>query len=312
MTLQQLQYIVTLDDTKNFSKAAAACFVTQATLSTMVKKLEEELDIVLFDRKTSPIITTDCGKEIIEAARLTLMQAHKVQDVAQKAKGKIQGRVIIGIIPTIAHSFLPIVGNTLLEKYPNLQMEFRELPTEHLLQQIKEGRLDFGIISTPFQGLKDFEQEILYYEKLYVYGNLTANKKYLIPEDIKSEKIWLLQEGNCLRDQIMSFCELKKTSKKERLSFQTSSMETLLNMVDHAGGLTLVPELYLRNICQERTSKINDFKKPFPVREISMVYYRPYAKFRLAQLLITEIKSIMLPLLKTSTLKNTEQIMVKH
>ncbi|TDB68828.1 LysR substrate-binding domain-containing protein [Arundinibacter roseus] len=310
MNLQQIQYIVALDKFKNFSHAAESCFITQATLSTMVKKLEEELDIVIFDRKTNPILTTECGKELIEEAKKILWHSNNLKQLSSTLKGNIEGELRIGVIPTIAGNLLYRVIPDLILKFPKLKLFISEINTSSIIQKIKMGELDAGIVSTPLN-VDGIDEEILYYEKLLVYGNQNRNKKYLIPEEISTEKIWLLEEGNCLREQVINFCGLNPKKMHENLHFQPNSFETLLSFVDRLNGLTLIPELYFMDLPLEKKSKVIDFQTPVPVREVSVIYHRPYAKLRLVNTLIKEIKETILPLLSTSTLKNNEIVIAK-
>lgn len=312
MNLQQLEYIIAVDKTKNFSLAAESCFVTQATLSTMIKRLEEELDVVLFDRKSNPVITTDCGKELLEYAKKSIFYAHGLKETSQIIKGKITGKLNIGIIPTIANSIITKGIKPLLEKYPNLELEITEITTSGILKNLKEGFIDVGIISTPISKASEFEEEILYYESLLVYGDIYNGKKYLLPKEIINEKVWLLEEGNCLRDQFINLCSLNKKKIKEHFHFNANSLDTLLNVVDNFGGLTLIPELYAESLSPERKKKITEFEAPFPVREISLLYYRPYAKHRLIKMLSKELKTQIIPILKTNEMEKSEQIIVKN
>jgi LysR family hydrogen peroxide-inducible transcriptional activator len=310
MNLQQLEYIIALDKLKNFSKAAETCFITQATLSTMVKKLEEELDVVIFDRKTNPIITTDCGKEIIEEAKKAVYHTQNLKEMSSLIKGKTEGELKIGIIPTIASSLLKRIIPEMIIKYPKLKFIISEITTSNIVNQIKLGLLDVGIVSTPLN-LPDIEEEILYYEKLMVYGKNNKDKNYLIPKEISKEKIWLLEEGNCLRNQVMNLCQLKPKKLDQNLYFQPNTFETLMGFVDTLDGLTLIPEMYYLDLSAEKKTKVSDFQTPFPVREVSVIFHRPYAKLRLLTTLIKEIKEKIIPILATNHLKNNEMIITK-
>ena len=203
MNIQQLEYIVAVDQFKNFSKAADHCYITQATLSTMIKKLEEELDVVIFDRKNNPVMTTDEGKQIVAQAVKILQETYYLKEIAKNNVHDISGTIKIGIIPTIANSLLPIVLMPLLKKYPELMIEMYEVTTNNILKQLKEGTLDMGILATPLE-TEEIEEEILYYETLMVYGAMNKDTQFIIPEDIKRHKIWLLEEGNCLRNQVIN------------------------------------------------------------------------------------------------------------
>ncbi len=311
MNLQQLEYILALDKFKNFSKAAESCFITQATLSTMVKKLEEELDIVIFDRKTNPIITTDCGREIVDEAQKVLFHSRRLKQLASELKDIIEGELKIGIIPTIASNLLHRIIPVILAKYPDLELNIQEITTNNIVAKLKTGEIDVGIVSTPLS-LVEIEEDVLYYEKLMVYGNVKQNNtKFIDPKDIADEKMWLLEKGNCLTDQIINVCSLNTKKINSNLKFYPSSFESLLNIVDNLEGLTLIPELYFLDLSKERAANVNDFNAPYPVREISIVFHRPYAKLRLIKAVSEEIKAIILPILQTSKLKNNEMKIAK-
>lgn len=311
MNLQQLEYIVALDKFKSFSRAAETCFITQATLSTMVKKLEEELGTVIFDRKTNPIITTDVGKSIVEEAKKVLLHSSNLKQISSNINAKTEGELRIGIIPTVAGNLLHRILPLLLENYPQLKLTIQEITTSNIVKQLKSGELDVGILSTPLN-MPELEEDILYYEKLMVYGKAKQNNTvYLSPKDLTNEKIWLLEQGNCLTNQIVNVCSLTSKQLSSNLKFSPNSFDSLLNIVDNLKGLTLIPELYFADLPEERKANVRDFEAPFPVREISMVYHRPYAKLRLITVLAEEIKQTILPLLHTTKLKNSDMMIAK-
>lgn len=303
MNIQQLQYIIALDRYKNFTKASESCFITQATMSTMIRRLEEELDVVIFDRKANPILTTDAGKEIIAEAEKALVHIKNMTTLAKEDNGVFEGNVRIGIIPTIANSLLPLVLKPVMQQYPKLEITVTEITTENVLDQLKDNQLDFGIISTPVDA-KGYDTEVLYYEPLKVYGKLRSNKKYLMTSDLSSETHWLLEDGHCIRDQIMSYCSLQnKDNQLSNLRFQSHSFETLLNMVDSFGGLTIIPELYVKTLPEKQQSKIQEFEKPFPVREVSIISYRSEVKAGLGKALAEKIRQIVGDVLKVDLKK---------
>jgi len=298
MNIQQLQYIIALDRYKNFTKASESCFITQATMSTMIRRLEEELEVTIFDRKANPIITTDAGKEIISEAEKALVHIKKMALVAKEDNGDFEGNVRVGIIPTIANSLLPLILKPVMEQYPKLEIAITEITTGNVLEQLKGNQLDFGIISTPVDA-KGYDSEVLYYEPLKVYGKIRSNKKYLMTSDLIRETHWLLEDGHCIRDQIMSYCSLQnKDNHLSNLKFQSHSFETLLNMVDSFGGLTIIPELYVQTLSEKQQSKILEFEKPYPVREISMISYRSDVKARLGKALAEKIRQLVSEVLK--------------
>jgi LysR family hydrogen peroxide-inducible transcriptional activator len=285
MNLQQLDYVLAVDKLKSFTKAAEACHVTQATLSAMIKKLEEELGVILFDRKSNPVITTESGRLVVEEARKVVLHSRLLTDKARGLSGKIEGHIRLGIIPTIANALLPRIIKPILEQFPDLSFEISEITTANIVRQLKEGSLDLGILSTPLAD-SALDYRLLYYESLMVYGQVDADKKYLIPDDIRQHRIWMLEEGHCLRAQMVNLCSLKKTEKyRDHLQFEASSFETLINMVDAFGGLTLIPELYYLSLSEEKKKRVSFFEMPLPVREVSLVYHRPYAKLHLIEAL---------------------------
>ncbi|GAB4123702.1 MAG: LysR substrate-binding domain-containing protein [Raineya sp.] len=311
MNLQQLEYIVALSELKNFSRAAERCHITQATLSAMVKKLEKELDVVIFDRKTSPIVVTDLGKEIVQQAKKVLLEAQELKNISKNNKEKVEGSIIIGIIPTVANALLPKILKKIIQKYPQLICQIREITTQSLIKELREGRLDVGILATPLN-IDDIEENVLYYEMLMVYGTLENDKKYLLPEELKEHKIWMLEEGHCLREQIIQLCSLEKKKEfPENFTFEANSFDTLLNIVDDFGGLTLIPELYYQSLPQNRKQKVSFFQSPIPVREISLVYFRPFAKYRIIHALVQEIKAIVSPELMSGAYPKHELSIVK-
>ncbi|MBD1208493.1 MAG: LysR family transcriptional regulator [Ignavibacteria bacterium] len=311
MNIQQLEYLVAVDRLKNFTKAAEYCNVTQATLSTMVKKLEDELECVLFDRKSNPILTTETGQAIIDECRIILAHCRQIKEKAKKHNGAIEGTIKIGIIPTIAGSLLPKIIKSLLETYPKLLVEIVEIPTQSIIKQLKEGTIDAGIIATPGTD-ETIEETILYYEALMVYGEVDKTMKYIMPEEIKNSKVWLLEEGHCLREQFIQLCALKKKdSKPHNLTFDANSFETLLGMVDEFGGLTLIPELYYQSLPKEKQDKVSFFHAPIPVREVSLVYYRPFAKERIIGALADFITGNIAETLLSKRYSNAELVIAR-
>jgi LysR family transcriptional regulator, hydrogen peroxide-inducible genes activator len=311
MNLHQLEYLVALDEHKSFSKAAEACFITQATLSTMIKKLEEELGLVLFDRKSSPVITTDYGKEILKEARKVLFHTQRMRDRSHEIRGVVEGTLRLGIIPTVAANLLHRVLPPILKKYPGLTIRVQEITTANILNKIKSGDLDAGIISTPYLG-SDLEEEILYYEKLMVYGaGSTARQRFSSPYELNKQHLWLLEKGNCISDQILNVCQLTEKKMSGNLNFHPNSFESLLNIVDTMKGLTLIPELYVMDLDRKRKKNVHDFVAPFPVREISLVFARPYARQRILSAVATEIRHIICPLLQTTKLKNKDMMIAQ-
>jgi LysR family hydrogen peroxide-inducible transcriptional activator len=278
----------------------------------MIKRLEEELDLVLFDRKTNPVLTTDSARPILDLARQAVEAARRIKEISGNESNRVVGGLKMGVIPTIANSVLPLIMKPLLHEYPQLKLEVREITTQSILKQLRSGEIDVGLVSTPVKGDEDFEKKVLYYEALFVYGTpASKKKKFLMPKELVHDKIWLLEEGHCLRDQFVNLCSLNKKRLGDQFVFESGSFDTLLSMADQFGGLTVVPELYVKTMAKERRSKIYQFVSPYPVREVSLLINRPHVKAQLVSVLIAEIKKAVMPLLMTNEVKKSEQVIVK-
>jgi LysR family hydrogen peroxide-inducible transcriptional activator len=289
VNIQQLEYILAVDQFKSFSKAADYCHVTQATLSAMVKKLEEQLDIVIFDRKANPIATTENGREVLVQAQQVVAHANALLSSSKAINQKIEGKVKLGIIPTIASSVLPLIMKPLVEKYPLLHLEIHEVTTNQMIKDLREGKLDVGILSTPIAST-DLETQILYVEDLRLYGYLSGGKQQISQSALSQERIFLLQEGHCLRDQIIQLCDLKKNkSLPSNLTVESNTFDTLLNLVDTFQGMTLLPSLYVRQLSESRSRHLLEIQDGSLRREVSICYYRPYAKWNIINRLADEI-----------------------
>ena len=302
MNFQQLEYIVAVDMHRHFEKAAEHCFVTQATLSMMIKKLEQELDVVIFDRSKQPVVPTAVGKNIIEQARVVLRETVQLKQLSSAAKTGLQGELKIGIIPTLAPYLLPLFLTDFLKKYPSLKLRIVEQTTEHLLQLLAIDKLDVGIMATPLME-KGYLEKHLFYEEFKVYvseDNKSLKKKYILAEDIDINKLWLLEEGHCLRSQVLNLCEIQKQQAiVHHLDYETGSIESLLKITEMNGGITIVPNLATLHFSKIKTERLRHFKPPVPVREISLVTYRHFVKKGLLQLLETAIMEAVKPYLNS-------------
>jgi LysR family hydrogen peroxide-inducible transcriptional activator len=294
MNLQQLEYIVAVDTWRHFSTAAEKCNITQPTLSMMIQKLELELEIKIFDRSKQPVVTTAIGQKVIEQARIVLSEAGNLKKVIAEQKQDIAGELRIGIIPTLAPYLLPLFLNNFLKKYLNLKLKIVELTTQQIIQQLESQRLDAGILATPLK-VASLKEIPLFYEQFVVYASQNEKlmkKKYLLADDIDVNHLWLLEEGHCLRSQVVNLCELKrKETLMQNLDYEAGSIETLKKMVDMNNGITILPELALRDLSKAQEKNIRFFKAPAPVREISIVTYRYFVKYNLIEALRKEILS---------------------
>jgi LysR family hydrogen peroxide-inducible transcriptional activator len=294
MTLTQLEYIVALDTHRHFVLASEKCFVTQPTLSMQIQKLEEELGVKIFDRTKQPVIPTEIGARIIAQARTVLREAGLIVEMISDQKDTLTGELRIGVIPTIAPYLLPPLFKNIRENYPQVKLVVKELITEDVIHELKNNRLDCGIVVTP---LKDasIKEDVLFYEELFVYvsrKNLLFDKKYVIPAEINPDQLWLLEEGHCFRSQILNLCELQKHTGLN-FKYETGNIETLKRMVDKTDGLTILPELAVMEFAKPQLKYVKRLKEPSPAREVSLVTHRDHLKTKLIQLLKEEVLSIV-------------------
>lgn len=293
ITLTQLEYIAAVDTYRHFGKAAEACFITQPTLSMQIKKLEEDLEIIIFDRSKQPLIPTDVGSRIIEQARVVLSQADEINNIVKDHKNQVSGMLRIGIIPTLAPYLLPIFVGNYKKKYPNIFIKIVEATTENIIKLLNKDLIDVGILVTPLHEEKIIEKP-LFYEEMLIYansGHKLHTQKEINVKDIATPEIWLLSDGHCFRDQVINLCSyLGTTDSQLPFHFEAGSLETLMNIIDKEGGVTLIPELAKATMSQKRAYNVKNFTNIKPLREVSLVYSRHFAKHKLIELLWREIK----------------------
>jgi LysR family transcriptional regulator, hydrogen peroxide-inducible genes activator len=292
MTFTQLEYAVAVDTWRHFAKAAATCFVTQPTLSMQLHKLELELGVKLFDRSKMPVVTTAAGKEIITHARKIIAERDELLDVLQLRKGALAGELKIGIIPTLAPYLLPLFIPSFTKKYPEIKLIVNELTTDIIISRLREGKIDAGVLVTPLNenGIKE---DVLFYEEMLAYispKNAAYKKTYVLPGDIDPNKLWLLEEGHCFRTQIANLCQLRKASiEGSHFEYEAGSLETLRRLVEIYDGITILPELATLDMPAKQRKLLRKFKKPEPVREVSIVIHRDHLKKRLIDAMKKEI-----------------------
>jgi LysR family hydrogen peroxide-inducible transcriptional activator len=292
MNIQQLEYVIAVDTHRHFVKAAAKCFVTQATLSMMIKKLEEELDVKIFDRSHQPVVPTEIGNKIIAQAKKILYESSRLKEMVQDEQAELKGELRIGVIPTLAPYLLPLFMNSFLKRYPSVKLKISEFTTDQIIQKLEQHDLDAGLLSTPLNQ-PSIKEDVLFYEQFLVYasaGEKILKKKFVLANDIDINRLCLLEEGHCLRSQVFNLCELRNKEQEFRqLDFETGSIETLKRMVEVDQGITIIPMLALQAMTAKQKQNIRYFKAPVPVREIGLVTYRYFVKEKLIQSLKDEI-----------------------
>jgi len=290
MTLTQLEYMIAVDTYRHFVLAAEKCFVTQPTLSMQLQKLEEELGVKIFDRTKQPVIPTEIGARIIAQARVVLRESGMIKQLIHDEKDVMTGELRIGIIPTLAPYLLPTLFKQVRAKYPQLELVIKETITEEVIHELKNNRLDCGLVVTP---LKDasIKEDVLFYEELFVYvsrKNALYDKKYVLADDIDPNQLWLLEEGHCFRSQVLNLCELRKSGDLH-FKYATGNIETLKRMVDKSDGLTILPELAVMEFNKTQMKLVKRLKDSSPAREVSLVTHRDHIKTKLIQTLKEEI-----------------------
>jgi len=291
MTITQLEYIVALNEYKSFSKAAKFCFVTQPSLSMQIQKLEEELNLIIFNRKIKPIKPTTEGLQIINAARKIIQEKKSIQIFAQGYHKDVIGEVSIGIIPTIAPYLIPKFLSTFQTKFPNLKLNIFETTTENIYNAINEGKLDIGIL-VPITN-QEMTCIPLFFEELFLFSNVLL-KNGELDQNIIPEKLWILEEGHCLSNQIASICNLRNKSNSDtQIVYKTGSLETMLRLAENGMGQTIIPHMLVDYVSETVKKKI--FKIPFntPVREIALIYSENYNRKGVIDALKDEIISVI-------------------
>jgi len=291
MTITQLEYIVALNEYKSFSKAAKFCFVTQPSLSMQIQKLEEELNLIIFNRKIKPIKPTTEGLQIINAARKIIQEKKSIQIFAQGYHKDVIGEVSIGIIPTIAPYLIPKFLSSFQTKFPNLKLNIFETTTENIYNAINEGKLDIGIL-VPITN-QEMPCIPLFFEELFLFSNVLL-KNGELDQNIIPEKLWILEEGHCLSNQIASICNLRNKSNSDtQIVYKTGSLETMLRLAENGMGQTIIPHMLIDYVSETVKKKI--FKIPFntPVREIALIYSENYNRKGVIDALKDEIISVI-------------------
>ncbi len=278
MNLRDLHYLVALADHRHFGRAAAASFVSQPTLSTQIKKLEDELGVALVERAPRKIMLTPVGHDIAERARRILAEVDQLKESARRTRDPEAGSVRLGIFPTLAPYLLPHVLPTIRERFPRLELLLVEEKTEIILRQLREGRLDVGVLALPLHD-DQLHVEFLFDEPFVLAVpsmHALARRSTLSLHDLANERLLLLEDGHCLRDQALDVCTLAGSG--ERNGFRATSLETLRQMVAANVGITLLPTLSTKPpVAHSNDIHLLRFRDSHPSRRIGMVWRRSSA-----------------------------------
>ncbi len=294
MTLVQLQYVLAVAEHKNFTIAADKSFVTQPTLSMQIQKLEKELNIDIFDRTSHPIKITQIGEKIVAQAKTILMEANRMKHLVNEEKGLLEGDFIIGVIPTVLPSLVPLFYKTFQKNNPKSNLIIKELQTDKIIKGIKDGSLDFGIVVSPL-----FEDQIiekpLYYEPLVAYvpnGHRLSDKDKINEDDLNTSDLLILQEGHCFRNNVLALCDTSNL-KNRPIKLDSGSFEALVKLANDGYGMTLLPALVADDLPQEYKKFVKNFESPVPTREVSLIFHQSQLRDSFEKELINTIQSIL-------------------
>lgn len=292
MTLQQMEYIVALDKYRHFARAAESCGITQSTLSSLIQKLETELDVTIFDRNSHPIKPTQLGEEIINQAKILLFNASQIEEIVSTHKGESIGKVRLGIASTIAPYILPKMFKHLSKEHPDIDLYVEEARIATIIQKLERAELDLALLATPLNNNELLEIPI-YTERFVAYVSPNEHiyqHEVLDTSALPIENVWVLREAYCPNHGIFPFCQ---SNSGKRATYEAGSIETLVKIVDENGGYTIIPELHVPLLNNDQQRNIRHLHNPKPTREIAFVIRRDYARERLLNILVDAIKTVI-------------------
>ncbi len=291
MTLQQLEYVIAVANIGNFAKAAEACHVTQPTLSTMIQKLEEEIEAKIFDRSHQPIRPTPVGVHIIKQAQNVIEQAKNIKEIVRESRQSLSGTFRIGILPTIAPYLLPRFLPTLTKKHPEIDIRVAEMKTSQIKDALKKGEIDAGILAM-IPEMSDYDHQSLFYEQYFAYVSSDSrlyDLETIRTSDLVNEELWLLDQGHCFRDQLIKFCQLK-SARKSRVTYNLGTLETFMRMVENGRGVTFIPALAVEQLSETQRKLVRPFAIPCPTRQIILITNTDYIRRLLIETISNEIR----------------------
>lgn len=279
MTIIQLQYLIEVANCGSFSAASEHCFVTQPSLSMQIKALEEELGVILLDRSKKPVIPTEAGALVIAQAQETLKAYNTIRESVAELKGEIAGKLRLGVIPTIApyllHKFIP----DFVKRYPKVELEIREMVTADIIEALKRDKIDAALVASGTCGEGIIERD-LFSDTFFAYvspSNPLFERSNIRFEDIDMNDLIMLSRGNCMRDQIIELCEARR-GLPSHYYFESSSLDTLMRIVDCTSCMTIIPEMALEYIPASRKRQIKTLAKSATSRRIAIAVRRTYVK----------------------------------
>ena len=295
MTITQLKYILAVAEYKNFTIAAEHSFVTQPTLSMQIQKLEDELDIQIFNRNKKPIQLTEIGKKIVEQAKTIVDESNRINDIVDQQEGYIGGEFKIALIPTVMPTLLPMFLKTFNKKYPKVNLHIEELTTEEIIKKLSDGHIDVALAATPLEN-ENIKEKPLYYEPFV--GFIPENhklhaKSQLCVDELEADDLLLLEDGHCFKESILNICNSFKTKNTKAFRLESGSFDTLIKLSKEGLGMTLLPYLHTLDIQESDKKYLREFEKPVPAREVSLIYHKSQLKMQLIEALKTTIDGLV-------------------
>lgn len=294
MTLQQMEYIVALDKYRHFVLAAEACGVTQPTLSAMVQKLEEELDVKIFNRERKSISPTAVGEKIIRQAQTALNETLRIKEIVADETDRMSGHLRLGILPTIAPYIVPGFILHFTRSYPDVTLSIDEKESKTLLQDLRYGNLDMVLATTPDDMSRLLEIPV-YVEKFVAYFSDTCSRArdIIAGGNLPAEHMWILREGHCVPDGAQAICRNADTGNR---IYEAGSIETLVRIVDSNGGYTIIPELHLDFLSERQKENVAYLNMDPPAqRRVSLVIKEDFVRERILNAVVGTLKSILPP-----------------
>lgn len=295
MTITQLHYVLAVAEHKNFTKAAQKVFVTQPTLSMQIQKLEDELDVQIFDRSKKPIQLTETGKKIVNQARNIVNESDRIKDIVDQQKGFVGGIFRLGVIPTVMPTLLPMFINNFIKKYPKVKLKIEELSTQVIIERLRDGHLDAAIAATPLE-LNGIKETVLYYEPFAAYippSHRLHKESKIKVEELDLDDILLLEDGHCFKDGVINLCKSSRTYEEDHFMLESGSFETLIKLSNEGLGMTLLPYLHTLDVKESEKANIKMFHDPVPAREVSLIYNRSELKMQIIEALRSTIAGVV-------------------
>lgn len=293
MTIQQIEYLLEVIRLGSFASAAQALKLTQPTLSMQIQKLEEECGIQLLDRRKRPVTATLAGREFISQAGIVMREFRNLNSIIYSFNEEVRGEFKIGVIPTLAPYLIPVFARKFTSKFPDVQLILKEHTTEEIIENLRTENLDCGLLAGPLN-VNNISEFKLFNEPFTVYlspKNELLKEKKIKARLLKDSPIWLLEEGHCLRNQVLNICSFFNKKNKPPFALNSGSLETLKTMVEKHGGITFLPFLATLNLPVTQLSRVRTFAEPKPVREICLAVNQNAAKRKIIKELIFCIQS---------------------